>query len=123
MNTLAHYQLYIDGSYCDGSQGQVENSINPATNQPWATFACASEDDVNRAVKAAKRALNDSTWRDMTQTDRGKMLYRLADLIENNAESIGQLRQSTAESSPRKRLLRCAMLVTTIATTQVLLTK
>jgi len=30
MNTLAHYQLYIDGSYCDGSQGQVENSINPA---------------------------------------------------------------------------------------------
>ena len=65
MNTLAHYQLYIDGSYCDGSQGQVENSINPATNQPWATFACASEDDVNRAVKAAKRALNDSTWRDI----------------------------------------------------------
>ena len=91
MNTSAHYQLYIDGSYCDGSLGQVENTINPATNQPWATFACASEDDVNRAVKAAKRALNDSTWRDMTQTDRGKLLYRLADLIENNAESIGQL--------------------------------
>ena len=35
--------------------------------------------------------MNDSTWRDMTQTDRGKLLYRLADLIENNAESIGQL--------------------------------
>ena len=103
MNTSAHYQLYIDGSYCDGSLGQVENTINPATNQPWATFACASEDDVNRAVKAAKRALNDSTWRDMTQTDRGKMLYRLADLIENNAESIGQLETCLLYTSPSPR--------------------
>lgn len=91
MNTLAHYQLYIDGQWCEGSKGQTEISVNPATNKEWATFACASEDDVNRAVLAAKRALNDPSWRDLSQTARGKSLYRLADLIEANADVIGRL--------------------------------
>lgn len=91
MNTLAHYQLYIDGKWCEGSLGQTEQSINPATNRPWATFACATEEDVNRAVLGARRALNDPSWRDLSQTARGKLLYKLADLIESNAELIGRL--------------------------------
>lgn len=91
MNTLAHYQLYIDGQWCEGSSGQTQQSINPATNTPWATFCCAAENDVNRAVMAAKRALMDPSWRDLSQTARGKLLYKLADLIEANAEAIGRL--------------------------------
>ena len=91
MDTLAHYQLFIDGKWCEGSQAQTQKSINPATNLPWASFACASRQDVDRAVLAAKRALIDPAWRDLSQTARGKLLYKLADLIENNAELIGQL--------------------------------
>ena len=88
---LPHYQLYIDGAFTEGSEGQVMSLENPANGETWASFACASADDVDRAVKAARRALFDPTWRNMTQTARGKLLYRLAELVEQNAEKIGQI--------------------------------
>ncbi|MBE1283668.1 MAG: aldehyde dehydrogenase family protein [Rhodobacteraceae bacterium] len=91
MSDKPHYQLFIDGTWCDGSTGQILHSQNPATGQDWASFACASPDDVDRAVAAAKRALDDPAWRDMTQTARGKLLYRLAELVEEHAEVIGRI--------------------------------
>jgi len=91
MSQLKQYQLFIDGEWCDSSTGQTMESLNPADNTPWARFACASESDVNRAVASAKRALSNSVWADMTQTARGKLLHRLADLIEENAENIGRI--------------------------------
>ncbi len=91
MNARPHYQLFIDGSWTEGSDGQIMTSQNPATGADWATFACASKSDVDRAILAARRALNDPVWRDMTQTQRGKLLYRLADLIEENAAEIGRI--------------------------------
>jgi aldehyde dehydrogenase (NAD+) len=91
MSTLPHYQLYIDGTWCEGAEGQVMASQNPATGQDWATFACAAPADVDRAVAAARRALGDPAWRDITATQRGKLLYRLADLIEQNARALGRV--------------------------------
>lgn len=91
MDRKPHYQLFIDGSWCEGAGGQVMTSQNPATGEEWATFACAAPEDVDRAIAAARRSLNDPVWRDMTQTARGKLLYRLADLIEENAEHIGRI--------------------------------
>lgn len=91
MTSTPHYQLYIDGAWTEGSEGQVMSSQNPATGQDWATFACASRDDVGRAIGAARRVLNDPEWRDMTQTQRGKLLYRLADLIEEHAAELGRI--------------------------------
>ncbi len=91
MGHLPHYQLYIDGDWVDGADGQVMRSLNPATGEDWATFACASSDDVDRSVSAARRALDNPAWRDMTQTQRGKLLYRLADLIAEHAEAIGRI--------------------------------
>ncbi|MFA8384646.1 MAG: aldehyde dehydrogenase [Pelagibaca sp.] len=91
MTQLPHYPLFIDGSWTEGGSGQVMTSQNPATGADWATFACADASDVDRAIKAARRALGDPAWRDMTQTRRGKLLYRLADLIEKNAERIGRV--------------------------------
>ncbi len=91
MDSKPHYQLFIDGAWTEGSEGQTMASQNPATGEDWATFACASEADVERAVGAARRMLNDPAWRDMTQTQRGKLLYRLADLIEENAAELGRI--------------------------------
>lgn len=91
MTTIPHYKLFIDGEWVEGSAGQVMTSQNPATGENWATFACASADDVARAVAAAKRALSDSAWRDMSQTSRGKLLYRLAQLVEENTELLGRI--------------------------------
>ncbi|MEL7524510.1 MAG: aldehyde dehydrogenase [Pseudomonadota bacterium] len=88
---MQHYQLFIDGAWTDGGSGQVMSTQNPATGKDWATFACASPEDVDRAVAAARRVLEDPAWRDMTQTARGKLLYRLADLIEAHAKQIGEV--------------------------------
>jgi acyl-CoA reductase-like NAD-dependent aldehyde dehydrogenase len=91
MTHLPHFQLYIDGAFTEGHTNQVMTSQNPATGQDWATFACAAPQDVERAVAAARRVLNEAAWRDMTQTARGKLLYRLGELIEENAAELGRL--------------------------------
>jgi aldehyde dehydrogenase (NAD+) len=94
MSDLPHYQLFIDGQWCSGADGQVMDSINPANGRTWATFECASSVDVDRAVRAARRVLDDPAWRDMTQTARGKLLQRLANLIEENADLLGRVETS-----------------------------
>ena len=91
MTDFPHYQLLIDGDWCSGSSGQTMESTNPATGKTWATFDCASGEDIDRAIAAAKRVLNDPIWRDMTQTARGKLLYKLAELIEENSDVIGRI--------------------------------
>ena len=91
MSNLAHYPLYIAGAFGAGSAGQTMTSVNPANGQPWATFDCAYPADVDRAVGAAKGALDLPEWRDMTQTARGKLLFKLADLIAENAQALGRI--------------------------------
>ena len=91
MENKPHYQLYIDGDWVSGSTQQSMDSQNPATGETWATFDCASKNDVNRAVSAARRTLNDASWRDICQSQRGKLIHKLADLIEKNADLIGQV--------------------------------
>lgn len=91
MTKLPHFPLYIAGSTCAGATGQTMESVNPATGAVWATFDCASPADVDRAVGAAKAALDLPEWRDMTQTARGKLLYRLAELVAEHAEALGRI--------------------------------
>lgn len=91
MTDLAHFPMYIGGQFCSGAAGQVMQTIDPATGEPWATFDCAAPQDVDRAIKAAAHALEDPAWHGLTATARGKMLCRLADLIEENAENLGRI--------------------------------
>jgi acyl-CoA reductase-like NAD-dependent aldehyde dehydrogenase len=91
MTSLASYQLYIDGAWCNASDDTTFESINPATGEPWALIPAASEADVDRAVAAAKRALDQGPWSSMTATQRGKLLRRLGDLISENAERLGEV--------------------------------
>ena len=58
MTAQPFYQLFIDGAWTDGSTGQLMETTNPANGEVWARFACASEADVDRAVRAAARALS-----------------------------------------------------------------
>ena len=90
-DTLPHYQLMIDGVWTQGSDKQVMNSTNPANGQHWATFACANKEDVDRAVKAARRNLNGGPWAALNATQRGALLYKLADLVEKNAQRLGEI--------------------------------
>ena len=90
-NDQPHYSLYIDGGWCEGGDGQVVETIDPATGEAWATFACASAADVERAVAAARRALWAPAWRELSPSARGRLLYRLADLIVEHAETLGRV--------------------------------
>ncbi|MDB9919970.1 aldehyde dehydrogenase [Amylibacter sp.] len=91
MKRKPHYQLYIDGSWVSGSTNQKMDAQNPANGENWATFDCASKSDVDRAVKSARRALTEKSWCNISQTQRGKLLYKLANLIEENTGIIGQI--------------------------------
>jgi len=83
------FQHYIDGEF---SSGNVQfESIDPATGKPWATLPEAREEEVNRAVTAARHAFNQGDWPKLTATQRGKLLYKLADWVEKNAQYLAEL--------------------------------
>ncbi len=92
---MPFYRLYGDGEFCDGG-ASARTSENPATGAPWARFACAGREDVLRAVAAARRALCEGEWAAMHAGARGKLLFRLADLVAENAEHLGKI--ETADS-------------------------
>ncbi|MFT5397742.1 MAG: acyl-CoA reductase-like NAD-dependent aldehyde dehydrogenase, partial [Gammaproteobacteria bacterium] len=88
---MKHYQMYIDGKWCDAADGAVLESINPATGEVWASAAVAGEIEVNRAVAAASRALKTGPWAEMNATQRGKLLHKLGDLIAENSQMLGEI--------------------------------
>jgi aldehyde dehydrogenase (NAD+) len=86
---MQRFQQYIDGRFEDGSARF--DSIDPATGSAWADMPEAREVDVDRAVNAAEHALSNGPWAQMTATARGKLLYRLADLVAANAGTLAEL--------------------------------
>lgn len=86
---MHRFQYYIDGEFLKG-EARFQ-SIDPATGDVWADMPEAREADVDRAVDAAERALYDGPWAKMTATQRGKLLYRLADLVAANAQKLAEL--------------------------------
>ncbi|HEY1273151.1 MAG TPA: aldehyde dehydrogenase family protein, partial [Terriglobales bacterium] len=84
-------RLLIDGQWVDG--GSRFDTINPATGEVLTQVAGASAHDVDRAVVAARRAFEDKggPWRKMSASDRGKLIWRLADLIEKNIDELAEL--------------------------------
>ncbi|NKB61354.1 MAG: aldehyde dehydrogenase family protein [Gammaproteobacteria bacterium] len=86
---MKKYQQYIDGQWCDSSDGTVITTIDPSNEAPWAQVPGATEEDVNRAVAAAKKALYEGPWSSMTATQRGRLLRRLGDLIAEKSHHLG----------------------------------
>ena len=86
---MESFKLFINGQFESGAA--TFDSLNPATGQPWATIAEARAEEVNRAVAAAHQAFNAPEWRDLNASMRGKLLMRLADLVEQNADELARL--------------------------------
>ncbi|MGV2166036.1 aldehyde dehydrogenase [Agrobacterium sp. 16-172Ci] len=87
---MRSFQCYIDGRFEDG-EGRFA-SLDPASGTAWAEMPESREADVGRAVEAAHRALyEDAGWSKLTATQRGKLLYRLADLVTENAKTLAEL--------------------------------
>lgn len=88
---ITETELFIDGRWEPSSSGKTFPTINPATEETLAEVAEGTEDDVDRAVRAARRALEDGPWAKMSARDRGALLHRLADAIEREREELAVL--------------------------------
>ena len=80
------YQLFIDGKWCDASDGAILKSYCPATGDYLSSFADATVSDVDMAVKAARRAF--STWSKTTVKERANILNKIADIIDEHKEEL-----------------------------------
>ena len=74
---LPRYQSHIDGNGVPPSSGEWFESEDPYTGKPWALVGRGGTDDVERAVLAADRAFRDATWRGMSPSERGRVLWRI----------------------------------------------
>ena len=84
------YGLFIDGQFVDSESQEKFSSINPATEKPLAELSEASQTDVDRAVKAARKAYT-KTWSKMPGRERGKYIFRIARLIQERARELAVL--------------------------------
>ncbi len=88
--TAKRYQLLIDGQWVEAESGQTFTTPNPATGQPLAEVAEADAADVDKAVAAARRAF-EGKWSRVSARDRGRMLYKLAQLIDSKSAELAAL--------------------------------
>ncbi len=84
-------KMLIGGEWVDAVSGKTFPTVNPATEQKIADVAEGDKADVDRAVKAARNAFEGGPWPKMDARDRGKLLNRLADLVEQNLEELAAL--------------------------------
>jgi len=89
--TIKQTRLLIDNQWVDPVDGGSFETYNPATGEVIANVAAATAADVDKAVKAARRALEKGPWSTMGASERGRLMYKLADLIESHAAELATL--------------------------------
>ena len=88
---MKRYDNFIGGKWSVPVGGQFLDSENPFTRQPWASIARSGVEDVNRAVAAASAAFETGPWRTLSATARGKLLWKMGDLLEANVDRLARL--------------------------------
>src|SRR5580692_2508568 len=84
-------QSFIDGRYLDAASGATFDSINPATGKLLARVAAGDEEDINRAVAAARRVFRKGSWADLAPAKRKKILLRFAEAVLEHTEELALL--------------------------------
>jgi phenylacetaldehyde dehydrogenase len=86
-------KLLIDGDWVEAASGKTFETLNPATEESLGSVAHGEAEDIDRAVSAARRCFDDerSDWRRMTPSERGKVIHRIGDLIEQHADELAML--------------------------------
>ena len=84
-------KMLIDGKWVDSVSGKTFPTYDPSTGKEMARIAEGDSADVNLAVTAARRAFDKGPWRKMTASERGRLIWKLGDLLEKNLEEFAQL--------------------------------
>jgi len=85
------YNHFIGGQYVEPLGGQWIDSMDPYRGEAWARIPKGCAKDVDRAVQAAGAAMREGPWATMTATQRGKLMHKLADLVEENAQRLAEV--------------------------------
>ena len=85
------HRMLIDGKWVEAASGQTFTTVDPSSEEALAEIPSGDKEDIDRAVRAARRAFEGGPWRKMTASERGRALWKLADLIEARTEEFAQL--------------------------------
>jgi aldehyde dehydrogenase (NAD+) len=96
--------LFIDGKKITAAEEKTFEVVNPANGQPLTRVAEGGTLDIDRAVKAARRALSDRGWARMNPSDRGKLLWKIADLIDARSEELAKIESMNNGKTVREAL-------------------
>lgn len=89
---LAHeHQLLIDGHWVPATTGKSFDVVNPADGTTIASVAEGGQEDINKAVAAARKAFESGPWHTMTASERGKLIWKLADLMDQHIEEFAEI--------------------------------
>ncbi|OZI10629.1 betaine-aldehyde dehydrogenase [Bacillaceae bacterium SAS-127] len=84
-------KLFINGKWVESASGKTFETYNPATGEVLAVVSEAMEQDIEQAVQAARRAFDSGPWSKMSAAERSRLIYLLADKMEENKEELAQL--------------------------------
>jgi phenylacetaldehyde dehydrogenase len=85
------HRILIGGQWRDAASGKTFPTYNPATGEVAAQIAEGDRDDIDRAVSAARKAFDSGPWPKMTTSERGRLIWKLADLLEEHLEEFAEL--------------------------------
>jgi len=97
---LQVYEMFVNGQRLVRS-GKSFETRNPATGEPWATIPVATDEEVDLAVVSARNALHAGPWREASGYERGRLLNRLADLLDERSEELSRI-----ESTDNGKVIR-----------------
>ena len=90
MSKIQNFKMFIDGEWVESSSGKKIETLNPELNEVWATVPEANEEDVDKAVKAAQHAFENS-WSNLHPRERAKFLRNIGNQLRENAEHLGKI--------------------------------
>jgi phenylacetaldehyde dehydrogenase len=85
------HKILINGKWVEAASGKTFATYNPATGEVLARVAEGDREDIDRAVKAARNAFETGQWSQLTASERGRAIWKLADLLEENLEEFAEL--------------------------------
>ena len=85
------HKLFINGKWQDAASGKTFDTYNPATGEVLARVAEGDREDIDRAVKSARAAFETGKWSKLTASERGRLIWKLADLLEENLDEFAEL--------------------------------